>query len=86
MAFLWEWTMAGIGGKVPSLRRGGSALWNEHALFWATSPDELMVLAVTYEMKQQLIKISFLGRVHGLQDQPDQRWHIIQEPFCRDKA
>src|SRR5215510_16509709 len=44
---------------------------NEGTLLWATCSHEIMVFAITHEVKEQLIEIPFLGLRHGIQGYPD---------------
>jgi hypothetical protein len=59
---------------------------HECALLSATCSHEIMVFAVTHEVKEQLIKIPFLGLFHGIERYPDQRWYIVQKDLWRGKA
>ena len=49
-------------------------LGNEGTLLSATCSHEIMIFAVADEVKKQLIEIPFLGLVHGIERDPNQRW------------
>ena len=59
---------------------------NECTLRSTACSHEIMVFAITHEMKEQLIEIPFLGLVHGSERYPDQGWYVIHKALWRDKA
>jgi hypothetical protein len=54
---------------------------NACTLLSATGSDSIVIIAVTNEVKAHVVKRPFLRCIHSFKGQPDQRWHVIQEPF-----
>jgi hypothetical protein len=47
---------------------------HEYTLLGATGSHEIMIFAIADEVKEQLIKIPFLGRCHSIERDPNQCW------------